>query len=406
MDGWVWGVVGLVAGALLAGALVWGRYAARSAVVQTERDLLRERVIDLEALMREDSETAALLAPLRETLGRVERQVGSLERDRVEQFGTLRAVMSRVEGETQELGRATASLAGSLRSSSVRGAWGEVQLRRVLEVSGLLPRCDLDEQVSAISRHGRTVRPDVVVRLPGEKVLVVDAKAPMTAFLDAQAEDLPPDERRELLVAHAAGLRRHVEALAAKDYWSAFTASPEFVVCFVPSDAMLAAALAAQPSLHEHALSRRVALVGPASLLALLRTVAFTWQQESVASSADELLELGRELYRRLATLGGHTAKLGRSLTSSVEAYNALVGAMESRVLVTARRMQQLGVATEDLTVLDPLQGGPRPMTAHELIDAATADDARPDLMFDTGLLAAREVGDAPGQEAPGRQAG
>lgn len=383
MDGWIAALVGLVIGALLAGALVWARYAARSAAVLTERDLLRARVVDLEASLSEDSETAALLLPLRDTLGRVERQVGTLERDRVEQFGSLRAVLARVEGETQDLGRATASLAGSLRSSTVRGAWGEVQLRRVLEVSGMLPRCDLDEQVSAISRHGHGVRPDVVVRLPGEKVIVIDAKAPMTAFLDAQAEDIGDDERGGLLGQHATGLRRHVDGLAAKDYWSAFSASPEFVVCFVPSDAMLAAALAAQPSLHEHALGRRVALVGPASLLALLRTVAFTWQQDSVATSASELLEVGSELYRRLATLGGHTSKLGRSLTSSVEAYNAMVGALESRVLVTARRMQQLGLATDELPDLSPIDTGARPLTALELIDAATQQDARAELLFD-----------------------
>jgi DNA recombination protein RmuC len=383
MDAWMAGLLGLVIGAAFAAALMWGRYAARSASLVTERDLLRARVGDLEASLSEDSETAALLLPLRDTLGRVERQVGTLERDRVEQFGSLRAVLARVEGETQDLGRATASLAGSLRSSTVRGAWGEVQLRRVLEVSGMLPRCDLDEQVTATSRHGQGVRPDVVVRLPGEKVLVIDAKAPMSAFLDAQAEDLGDDERAALLGQHAAGLRRHIEALAAKDYWSAFTASPEFVVCFVPSDAMLAAALAAQPGLHEHALGRRVALVGPASLLALLRTVAFTWQQDSVATSASELLDVGSELYRRLATLGGHTAKLGRSLTSSVEAYNAMVGALESRVLVTARRMQHLGLLTDELPSLAPVDTGPRPLTAQELIDAATQQDARAQLLFD-----------------------
>ncbi|MFZ1578445.1 MAG: DNA recombination protein RmuC [Nostocoides sp.] len=383
MDEWLWALVGALLGALIAGALVWALYAGRSAAVRTERDLLRERIVDLEASLSEDSETAALLSPLRDALGRVEQQVGVLERDRVQQFGSLRAVLARVEGETHELGRATASLAGSLRSSSVRGAWGEVQLRRVLEVSGLLDRCDLEEQVSATSRHGRTVRPDVIVRLPGGKVLVVDAKAPMTAFLDAQAEGLPDDEREELLRVHAGHLQRHVEALAAKDYWSAFATSPEVVVCFVPSDAMLAAALAARPGLHEHALSRRVALVGPASLLALLRTVAFTWQQEVVASSAGELLELGTELYRRLATLGSHTAKLGRSLTGSVEAYNAMVGALESRVMVTARRMQQLGVASDELVPVPTADLGARPLTAQELIDAATDAEARPDLLLD-----------------------
>lgn len=381
----MWGVAGLVVGALAAWAVARLVAAAGLAAVATERDLLRERVLDLETSLAEDMETAALLAPLKDALVRVEQHVGVLERDRVEQFGSLRSLLGRVEAETQGLGRATASLAGSLRSSSVRGAWGEVQLRRVLEASGMLPRCDFDEQVGAVSTHERAVRPDVVVRLPGAKVLVVDAKAPMTHFLDAQGEDLSDDERAALLRRHADALEGHVTALAGKEYWSAFRDGPEMVVCFVPSDAMLGAALAAQPSLHERALARRVVLVGPGALLALLRTVAFTWQQESLSTSARELLDLGRELHARLATLGAHTAKVGRSLQSSVEAYNAMVGALESRVLVTARRMRDLDVVTDDLAELEPVRVGPRPLTAQELIDAATGPDARPELLLDVG---------------------
>ncbi len=383
MDGWVWVLLGVVLGALGATAVARLVFAARVASVATERDLLRERVLDLETSLAEDMETAALLAPLKDALVRVEQHVGVLERDRVEQFGSLRSLLGRVESETQGLGRATASLAGSLRSSSVRGAWGEVQLRRVLEASGMLARCDFDEQVTGLSAHERRVRPDVVVRLPGGKSLVVDAKAPMTHFLDAQAEDLPDDERAALLRRHADGLASHVAALSGKEYWSAFRDGPEVVVCFVPSDAMLGAALAAQPSLHERALAQRVVLVGPGALLALLRTVAFTWQQDALSSSARELLDLGRELHARLATLGGHTAKLGRSLQGSVEAYNAMVGALESRVLVTARRMRELDVVTDDLDVLEPVRTGPRPLTAQELIDAVTADDARAELVLD-----------------------
>ncbi|MBD3781774.1 MAG: DNA recombination protein RmuC [Micrococcales bacterium] len=380
MDGMVWGVAGLVVGVL--GAWAVARLVHRAAVagVETERDLLRERVLDLETSLAEDMETAALLAPLKDALVRVEEHVGVLERDRAQQYGSLRALLARVEAETQGLGRATASLAGSLRSSSVRGAWGEVQLRRVLEVSGMLPRCDFDEQVGAVSGHERRVRPDVVVRLPGGKSLVVDAKAPMTHFLDAQADDLPDDERVALLRRHADSLAGHVATLAGKEYWSAFRDGPEMVVCFVPSDAMLAAALAAQPGLHEKGLAQRVVLVGPGSLLALMRTVAFTWQQDALSQSARELLDLGRELYERLGTLGGHTAKVGRSLQSSVEAYNAMVGALESRVLVTARRMRDLEVVTAELDVLGPVRTGPRPLTAQELIDAVTADDARAEL--------------------------
>ncbi len=383
MNTGVWGLLGLAVG--VAATIVVTRLvdAARSAAVVAERDLLRERVLDLETSLAEDLETAALLAPLKDALVRVEHQVGTLERDRMQQFGAIRGLLARVEGETQHLGRQTASLAGSLRSSTVRGAWGEVQLRRVLEASGMLARCDFDEQVTAVSAHDRGVRPDVVVRLPGDKVLVVDAKAPMAAFLDAQGEDLTDDERGDLLREHAASLGRHVSALATKEYWSAFREGPEMVVCFVPSDAMLGAALAAQPSLHDQALSQRVVLVGPGSLMALLRTVAFTWQQDALSSSARELLDLGRDLHRRLATLGTHTAKVGRSLQSSVEAYNAMVGALESRVMVTARRMNDLDLVDDELPVLTPVESAPRPLTAQELIDDVTAQDSRPELLLD-----------------------
>ncbi|MGL4746054.1 MAG: DNA recombination protein RmuC [Dermatophilaceae bacterium] len=383
MEAVIWSVVGLAAGAVAAWLVARLVHRAEVAGVATERDLLRERVVDLETSLAEDMETAALLAPLTDALGRVEQHVGVLERDRVEQFGSLRVLLGRVEGETSALGRATASLAGSLRSSTVRGAWGEVQLRRVLEVSGLLARCDFDEQVSAVAAHGAGVRPDVVVRLPGEKILVVDAKAPMTAFLDAQAEQLPDDERAALLADHAASLARHVAALSRREYWSAFRETPEMVVCFIPSDAMLGAALAACPGLHEESLARKVVLVGPGSLFALLRTVAFTWQQDSLSRSATELLALGHELYRRLSTLGAHTAKVGRSLQSSVEAYNAMVGSLESRVLVTARRMRDLDLVSGDLPEVEPVRVGPRPLTTQELIDAATAEDARPELLLD-----------------------
>lgn len=371
-------------------------YAARLAAATTEAALLRERVDDLEAALAQDQEAAALLAPLRDTLGRVEAQVGGLERERAEQFGSIHQALRRVESGTGELSRTTANLVGSLRSSTVRGAWGEVQLRRVLELAGMLARCDFEEQVSTTTIHGAVVRPDVVVRLPGHRQLVVDAKAPMMAFLDAQADGLDEEARDDLLADHARALRAHVAGLARKEYWSAFEATPELVVCFVPSDAVLAAALARDPALHEWALDSKVALVGPATLLALLRTAALAWQQDAVTASAAEVSRLGRDLYARLSTLGEHTARLGRSLTSSVEAYNALVGTMESRVLVSARRMNDLGIVSTRLPDTAPLDATPRVLTAAELIDAAVAQDARPEL--DLGLTpdsgsAAQEVG-------------
>jgi DNA recombination protein RmuC len=363
-------LVGVVATAVVSRVL----FAGRSAALATERDLLRERVIDLEAAVADDAQTATILAPLRDALVRVERQVGTLERDRQAQFGELGERLGHVTSTTNALRDATATLAGSLNASTIRGTWGEVQLRRVLEHSGMLARCDFDEQVSAMSGHDRGVRPDVVVRLPGNKCLVIDSKAPMTAFLAAQADSLDSLERTRLLGAHATSLRGHIESLAAKAYWSAFTTTPEMVICFVPGDAILASALAGDPTLYEHAMSKKVVLVSPGTLLALLRTVAFTWQQDALTTNAQALLKLGNELYSRLGTLGSHAARMGASLQKSVESYNALVGALESRVMVTARKMNELGLADAPLPDIEPIETAPRHLTAAELIVVSSSD--------------------------------
>lgn len=386
-------LVGLVIGAAAAAAVVHQMGAVRNAGLAAERDLLRERVIDLEASLADDAATAAALAPLRDALGRVETQVGTLERDRTHQFAALERTISQVQASTASLDRQTQSLAGSLNASTVRGAWGEVQLRRVLEHAGLLARCDFDEQVCRVSRHGRQVRPDVVVQLPGSKHLVVDAKAPMVAFLQAQSDDLPPAERDRLMREHAAALKSHVDGLAKKDYWSAFETSPEMVVCFVPSEAMLSTALAANPSLHEEAMARRVVLVGPGALLALLRTVAFTWQQDALTANARELMKVGHELYDRLGTMGTHTARMGTALQRSVEAYNQMVGALETRVLVSARRMRDLEIVEDELPQPTPLEAGPRLLTAVELLEQASAEDARPQLDLDEAVGRSRRAG-------------
>ncbi len=373
-------LAGLAVGALLAWLVVQSRYAVRLTSAATERDLLRERVIDLEAALSEDSETAQMIAPLRSSLDRVEQQVHDLERERVAQFSEVAAEMARVSRTTTELGAQTASLVGSLNASSVRGSWGEVQLRRVLEHAGMLSRCDFDEQVTSVSSDARTVRPDVVVRLPGDKTLVVDAKVPMTGFLAAQAEGLTADRRTAALAAHAKALRGHVDTLAAKAYWTAFETTPEMVVCFVPGEAILTAALAHDPGLHDYAMSRRVVLASPATLLALLRTVAYTWRQDALADNARELLTVGRELHERLGALGAHASTMGAALRRSVEAYNGFVGCLESRVLPTARRLHDLGLVERRLPTLAPVEATPRPLTAYELIEALDADVSRPEL--------------------------
>ena len=381
---------GVLLGALVTWLAVRSRYAVRLAAAGAERDLLRERVVDLEAALSEDSETAQMIAPLRSSLERVERQVHDLERERVAQFSAVAAEMARVARTTTELGAQTASLVGSLSVSSVRGTWGEVQLRRVLEHAGMLARCDFEEQVTGTGADDRRVRPDVVVRLPGGKRLVVDAKAPMSAFLAAQAQDRSVAERSGRLKAHAKALREHVDTLAGKAYWSAFETTPEMVVCFVPGEAILTTALAHDPELHEYAMRRRVVLASPATLLALLRTVAYTWQQDALASNARELLTVGRDLHDRLGSLGSHAQTMGAALRRSVEAYNGFVGSLEHRVLPTARRMRELGVVDRDLDRLTPLDALPRPLSAYELVGethtvagdftAVDADVARPEL--------------------------
>jgi len=380
MDIMIAAMVGVLLGTVAAWLVARVLFEGRSAALSTERDLMRERVIDLEAAISDDAQTATMLAPLRDALVRVERQVGTLERDRVEQFSQVSVQLADVTTSTNALRSQTASLVGSLNASTVRGNWGEVQLRRVLEHAGMLARCDFEEQVSAVSSHERAVRPDVVVRLPGDKCLVVDAKAPLTAFLAAQADGIEAAERSRLLAAHATSLRGHVDSLATKAYWSAFTNTPEMVVCFIPGDAILAAALAGDPALFDYAQARRVVLASPGTLLALLRTVAFTWQQDALTANAQLLLKLGSELYSRLGTLGSHATRMGASLQKSVESYNALVGALESRVMVTARKMHELGLAQESLPETGPIENAPRPLTATELIAALDSDVARPEL--------------------------
>ncbi len=384
---WLVATIALMVGAVLATLLSRGHYqstyAAALAAASAERDVLRERVVDLEATLSEGSETAQMIAPLRHSLEQVARQVHDLERDRGDQFARVASELTRVTASTTELRTQTASLVGSLNSSSVRGSWGEVQLRRVLEHAGMLARCDVDEQVSGTSADGRGVRPDVVVHLPGGKDLVIDAKAPMSSFLAAQAEGLTAQERSHHLAGHARALRSHVDGLAAKAYWTALPVTPEMVVCFVPGEAFLTAALASDPDLHEHAMRRRVVLASPGTLLALLRTVAFTWQQDALAGNARELLAVGRELYERLGSLGQHASRMGASLQRSVEAYNGFIGSLESRVLVSARRMHELGLVDHDLATLRPVETAGRPLTAVELLESLEPDVARHDLRFD-----------------------
>lgn len=362
-------VTGLILGAAAATVVVRLLADARQAALTAERDLLHDRVTDLESSGEHDRELASALGPLASALGRVEEQVRTLERDRVAQYAQLGEQLRAVRGDSEALRAQTTALAGALRSPTARGSWGEVQLRRVVEHAGMLPRVDFTTQAVATTPDGAGVRPDLVVHLPGGKQVVVDAKAPLAAFLEAS--EAPDDTRRqaEAAEAHARALRGHVDALAAKEYWRAFDPAPEVVICFVPGEAFLAAACSTDPALLEHAMSRRVVLATPTTLLTLLRTVALTWQTEAVSGSARQLYGLGRELYTRLATLGRHTTRLGRSLQRTVEEYNAVVGTLERRVLVTARKMRDLEVTDTDLPATEAIDAVARPLTAVELLD-------------------------------------
>lgn len=394
-------LVGALGGALIAvAAASTGRQRLERELASTgaERDVLvsqldgeRDRFAAERAASADDRAVAAELAPLRHTLDRVAEHVNVLERDRVEQFGAVGAVLREVNERTHALGQQTATLSGALNSSGTRGHWGEVQLRRVLEHAGMLEKCDFEEQVTSVTRHEARVRPDVVVHLPGDKTLVIDAKAPLDAFLKAQGTELSPTEQNNFLQQHAAALRGHVDTLIAKSYWSAFDNSPELVICFVPSDAVLAVALQTQPELYDYAQSRKIVLASPATLLAVLRATAFAWQQDALNANAAQVLRLGTELHSRLSTMGKHVTTMGSSLRRSVDAYNQMVGAMESRVMVTSRKMVELGVVEGPPTSIPTVESAVRPLTHADLLSAelaqATPSRADIDLLPDRSLV-------------------
>jgi DNA recombination protein RmuC len=379
-------IVGLVLGLLAGVVLTRARVVADPRLggpsderLFAERDLLRERVADLEAAASQDRELAATLAPLAGTLGRVEAQVRSLERDRIDQYARLGEQIESVRLSGEALRSQTASLAGALRSPTARGAWGEVQLRRVVEHAGMLDRVDFSTQVTLTTPDGAVVRPDLVVHLPGRKHIVVDAKAPLAAFLQASEAALDGEVQAAAAIAHARALRGHVDTLAAKEYWRAVESSPEVVVCFVPGEAFLAAACTADPTLLEYAMSRRVVLATPTTLMALLRTVALTWQSETLSGNAKAVFEVGRELYTRLSTLGVGTARLGKSLERAVDDYNGMVATLERRVLVSARRLRDLDLTDADLVEVEPVTATARHLTAPELVPVPAPTQASTD---------------------------
>jgi DNA recombination protein RmuC len=325
------------------------------------------RSLSYEATAQSQEAVARAIGPLHETLQRYERRVTELEHERVDAYAELREQVRSMSTVSGELRTETKQLVAALRAPQVRGRWGEHQLRRVVEAAGLLEHCDFAEQVTAATDE-QTVRPDLVVRLHGGRTIVVDAKAPLEGYLSAM-EARDERSRDAHLDQHARHLRAHVDALAAKEYWTAFPPSPDFVVLFVPADPFLDAALRHDPTLMEHAFRRNVVLATPATLVAMLRTVAYSWRQEELARNAVAVHALARELYGRLATLGDHVGRLGAALGGAVTAYNKAVGSLEARVLVSARKLAEMGVSDDEIPTPAQVEVAPRQPQAPELMD-------------------------------------
>lgn len=314
-----------------------------------------------------ESKVLQKLAPVATQLQQMQRKVEEIEQQRARQAGHLAEQIRATQESAARSQKAAETLSGALRNNSVRGAYGETQLTSLVESAGLLNRIDFSVQESINADSGAR-RPDMVIKLPGRKQMAVDAKVPYSAFIDANRPDLDEAERKRLFAVHAKAVRAHVDALSQKEYWTGLPTSPEFTVAFIPNDSILNAALDADPSLMEHAFARGIVLATPVNLWAVLKTVAFTWRQEDLAENAQELVDLGRELYKRLGTLSGHVSKLGRSLERSVKDYNTFVGSLERGVLVTARKLDRVD-DTALLGEVEEIDVDPRSLTASELTE-------------------------------------
>jgi DNA recombination protein RmuC len=353
-------LLGLLVGVAVGAYVAW--QASRSTI-----EALQGQIGQREAERDIDSRLLAEIAPVKETLLQMGSTVAELEKQRAAQHAALEQQLSFTRTTAEQSRTAAESLAAALSNNTVRGVWGETQLRSLVESAGLLHRVDFDTQAAMTAESGAR-RPDMVVHLPGGKSLVIDAKVPYSAYLEASSLRLGEDEalRGQLLSQHAKQVRGHVDALAKKQYWTGLEASPEFTIAFIPNEPLLAAALAADPTLLEDAFAKKIALASPVSLWAVLKTVAFTWQQEVLTDDAKALFDLGQELYGRIATLAQHADKLRKSIESTVSAYNGFAGSLESRVLVTARKLNALD---ESKLIAEPplIQAQPQLLTQPEL---------------------------------------
>jgi DNA recombination protein RmuC len=312
----------------------------------------------------------ALVAPVKASLDKVDEKIVALERAREQAYGEIRQQFVQMADTQHQLRTETAALVKALRQPHVRGRWGEIQLRRVVEMAGMMPHCDFVEQQSAEGEEGK-LRPDLIVKLPGGRQIVVDSKAPISAYMEAH-EATNDDLRKAKIQLHAQLVRRHLDALAKKSYWDQFQPTPEVVVMFIPGEAFYSAALEADPELLDSGFGQNVIIASPASLMALLKAASYGWRQESIAENAREISQLGQELHGRLAVMADHLTRLGKGLASATDSYNSAIASFETRVLVSARKFKELGATSQEAEIIElrAVEGGVRRLQNGTLFDA------------------------------------
>jgi len=389
MDPTVSLLIGLLLGAVLGAALTVLLLRRRPETPSAAQPRASEELLDLaderfarDAARRDAAEAAReaelqrTLSPIVESLSQLERAMHRTEHARVQADGALQQHLQDLARRAHELDQGTSALTAALRAPTSRGRWGEVQLRRIVEAAGMVEHVDFSEQLAGQRVSGDAAqRPDLVVHLAGDRHVVIDAKAPMDAYLDA-VEETDQRRARTRRQAHAKALRHHVDRLGQKAYWAGLGDTPEFTVLFVPSDGVLAAALESDPGLLEHAFSQEVVVASPATLVALLRTVAHTWRTDALNRDARAVLDTGRELHHRLGTMTSHLAKLGRSLDGAVASFNETVGSLQSRVMVTARRFEEMELTAGRIEDVDQLTRRSRALDEAEIAELARGRSA------------------------------
>ena len=364
--------VGLLLGALLGYFIADSRARARAAVEM--QNYVQQQSTQNSAQAGQENKLLEAIAPVRFHLEQMQQVVTRLEKDRTEQFGTIQEQLKNAIDSDAALRKQTQALSQALSSNNIRGVWGETQLRKLVELAGLIKHADFDEQASFSTDTG-SGRADMVINLPGGKSLAIDSKVPFNSYQEASTiSDLASGEelarRNRLIEEHVKAVKGHVDALSSKSYWTGLNASPDFVIAFVPSESLLSAALDADPALLEYAFKKNVALASPVSLFSVLKTINYIWRQNVDETQVRTMIKLGKELYERVGKVAEHADKLGRSITATVKDYNTFVSSLESRVLVTARKLNDLdenALGTEEIQAPKELDSAPQSLTASEL---------------------------------------